>query len=267
MKRTTWMVIIIAILLHQGFSGTLEAEAVTWSVKDAAGTVVCNGNQSTPATLPLNCGADLEFQSSGGIARIESIDTGTDDILQLVNTKIVAKKDLVDYVLTFDDTFAPGPSNEYSPIYYRTQMYGSISGNLPNNKIVVTSILEHPVGTVYLTASPTSAPPPQANFNYWDSPFSDSAMNQPRKIIVNAKFSLQKTKYLTFPGGRFIKVSAQPYPDEPAPTRGATPETGATGERVDTVISEIQKALERGSKACVGLSLSDGGCAGIYIVK
>ena len=263
MNKTSWGFAGVLLVIQLGFCAISEAGTVTWSIKTSGNTVVCSGNGNDTVNLPAACGADLDFQASGGTARIEAIDSGTNDILQLVNTRIVAKKNLTDYVLTFDHTFAPGPTaQDYSPIYYRTHMYGTtISGNLPANKITVTSTVEHPVGTPLLNAATMPAPPPQANFNYYVSPGTNTAMNQNRKIIVKVKFSLQNTKYINFGSGRFVKVSAQVYPDldEEMPDQGAG--------NSSALMSEVQRIIENGGTACLGLSLSDGGCAGVHIVK
>lgn len=260
MNKQTWAWAGVLLTIQLGVCSLAEAGTVTWSVKNG-GTVVCQGTGSNTANLPATCGSDLDFVGSGGTARIEAIDTGTNDILQLVNTKIVAKKDLTDYVLSFDHTFAPGPTKQdYSPIYYRTHMYGTyISGTAPANKITVTSTVEHPVGTALLNAAPTPAPPPQLNFNYYASPSTDTAMDQNRKIIVNVKFSLQNTKYINFSSGRFVKVTAQSFPDPPDSER---PQADS-----GSLLSEIEQMIESGGTVCVGVSLRDGSCAGIHVVK
>lgn len=257
-KTLVWAGVILAVQL--GVCSLAESGTVTWSVKNG-GTVVCEGTGNNTANLPATCGSDLDFVGSGGTARIEAIDTGTNDILQLMNTKIVAKKNLTDYVLTFDHTFTPGPTkNDYSPIYYRTHMYGTyISGLAPDNKITVTSTVEHPVGTPLLNAAPTPAPPPQLNFNYYDSPNTTTDMNGDRKIIVKVKFSLQDTKYINFGVGRFVKVIAQSFPDPPDSER---PQVDSS-----SLLSEVEHMIESGGTACVGVSLRDGSCAGIHIVK
>jgi hypothetical protein len=262
MKKRWWVFITILLVIHLGLFTNSEAGTVTWSVKNSGGTVVCSGTGNGTANLPATCGTALDFQGSGGTARIEAIDTGTNDILHLVNTKIVAKTNLTDYLLTFDHTFVPGPtSGDYTPIYYRTRMFGTISGAAPANKITVISTIEHPVGTVLLTAAPTPAPPPLA-FDVWLSPSTTTAMTGNRKIIVKVKFSLQSTKNINFPGGRFVKVSAQISPDDP-PGRDPEPKPEDTND----LLLQVQRMIENGGTACIGLSLSDGGCAGIHIVK
>lgn len=268
MNNTSWGFAGVLLVIQLGFFAISEAGTVTWSVKTSGGTVVCEGSGSGTANLPATCGADLDFQASGTTARIEAIDTGTNDLLQLVNTRIVAKKNLTDYVLTFDHTFAPGPTMlDYTPIFYRTHMYGTnISGNLPANKITVTSTVEHPVGTPLLNAAPTPAPPPQINFNYYDSPSTNTAMNQNRKIIVKVKFSLENTKYINFGSGRYVKVSAQINPDPGTiPPDDTIP--GQNAGTTSALLSEVQRMIENGGTVCLGLSLSDGGCAGVHIVK
>lgn len=265
MKKRWWVFIAVLLVIQLGFFAISEAGTVTWSVKNSGGTVVCEGTGSGTANLPATCGTDLDFLASGNPARIEAIDTGTNDILQLVNTKIVAKMNLTDYVLTFDHTFAPGPTKEdYTPIYYRTHMYGTISGAAPANKITVTSTVENPVGTVLLNAAPAPAPPPLA-FDAWTSPSTDTAMAGERKIVVKVKFSLQNTKNINFPGGRFVKVSAQTSPDPPDGYEGPRSPQGAGN--TSALLSEVQRMIADGGSACLGLSLSDGGCAGIHIVK
>lgn len=262
MKKRWWVFITILLVIHLGLFANSEAGTVTWSVKNSGGTVVCSGTGNGTVNLPATCGTALDFQGSGGTARIEAIDTGTNDILHLVNTKIVAKTNLTDFLLTFDHTFAPGPtSGDYTPIYYRTRMFGTISGAAPANKITVTSTIEHPVGTVLLTAAPTPAPPPLA-FDVWQSPSTTTAMTGNRRITVKVKFSLQSTKNINFPGGRFVKVSAQITQDPPTEK-----EPGQETENTNGLLSQIQRMIENGGAACIGLSLSDGGCAGIHIVK
>lgn len=239
MNNTSWGFAGVLLVIQLGFCGISEAATVTWSVKTSGGNVVCSGSGIGTANLPAVCGANLQFQASGGTARIEAIDTGTNDTLQLVNTKIVAQSDLTDYVLTFDHTFVPGPKfADYHPIYYRTQMYGTnISGNAPANKITVTSTVEHPVGTPLLNAAPTPAPPPLINFSYYVSPSTSTAMDQNRKIIVKVKFSLENTGYINFGSGRFVKVSAQAYPDPPDGV-GNIPRQGAENT---SPTSEVQR--------------------------
>ena len=263
MNKTSWVFIGVLLVIQLGFCAISEAGTVTWSVKTSGGTVVCSGEGNGTANLPATCGADLEFQASGGTARIEAIDAGTNDILQLLNARIVAKKDLTDYALIFDHTFAPGPTkNDYTPIYYRTHMYGtSMSSFDPAvNKITVTSTVEHPVGVPLLNAALTQAPPPQVNFSYYASPSTTTAMDQNRKIIVKVTFSLQNTKNINFGGSRFVKVSAQAFADPP-------PDDGQGAENTSALLSGIQRMIENGGKACLGLSLSDGSCAGVQIVK
>lgn len=257
MNYSGWGIAAVVLVAHLGIYSV--AEAITWSVKTNGGVVVCQGNGTPTANLPANCGSDLQFVASGAAAKIEAIDGGNNDILHLINTKIVALKNLTDYVLAFDHTFAPPPTiNEMNPMYYRTRMFGTyISGSAPANKITVTSTVEHPVGTPLLSVALQSAPPPQLNFDYYASPFTTTNMNQNRKIIVNVKFSLQNTKYINFGTGRFIKVSAQDFPD-PRDTEGESAIS----------LSEIQKILEESDGiGCIGLSLPGGNCAGGLEVK
>lgn len=258
------MTILLAI--QAGTLASSEAGTVTWSVKNSGGTVICSGSGNGTANLPATCGTALEFQDSGGTAKIEANDTATNDLLYLVNTKIVAKTNLTNYLLTFAHTFTPGPSSgDYSPIYYRTHMYGTISGASPANKITVTSTVEHPVGTVLLTAAPTPAPPPLA-FNVWHSPSTATAMTGNRKITVKVKFSLENTKNINFPGGRFVKVTAQAVPDCPDDDEACAEGIGS-GNMPSSLLSELKRILENGGTACLGLSLPDESCAGIHIVK
>ncbi len=145
-------------------------------------------------------------------------------------------------------------------------MYGTISGAAPANKITVTSTVEHPVGTVLLTAAPTPAPHPLA-FNVWHSPSTGTAMTANRKITVKVKFSLENTKNINFPGGRFVKVSAQSVPDcsdDDGEDCGPGPDPGNVPS---SLLSELKRLLENGGTACLGLSLPNEGCAGIHIVK
>lgn len=259
MRNPNWVFLSAVLVILQGVNWVSEAGAVTWSVKDSGGTIICSGSGNPFANLPTTCGASLEFQGSGDTARITSNDTGVNDILELLNTRIFAKQDLTDYVLTFEHTFAPGPTSaNYTPIYYRTQMYGTISSVVAPNKITVTSTVQHPVGTELLNAGPLVHPPPQQlPFNKSQSPSTSTAMNLDRKIIVNVKFSLNTNRYVEFPNNRFVRVIAQPYPDDPAGEDGNV--GGPLGRTLDS--------LESGSKACVGLSLPDGGCAGISVTK
>lgn len=272
MKNRRWMFIIILFAIHSGLLGHSEAGTVTWSVKNSGGTVVCSGSGTDTVNLPATCGLPgnpiaLEFQGSGGTAKIGVSDQDTTDILFLVNTKIVAKMDLTDYILTFDHTFTPGPTSQtYTPIFYRTHMYGTISGAAPANKITVTSTVEHPVGTVLLTAAPTPAPPP-LGFNVWDSPSTGTAMTGDRKITVKVKFSLQNTKNINFPSGRFVKVSAQAAPDCPDDAEEECNAGTSSGNMPISLISELKKILENGGNACLGLSLPDKSCAGVHIAK
>ncbi len=258
-----WMAIMIGIQL--GVWSVAEAGTVTWSVKSNTGAVVCQGSGTNSVNLPATCGNALDFVDSGGTAKIEAIDSGTNDILQLLFTRIVAKTNITNYVLTFDHTFAPGPTKtDYTPIYYRTHMYGaSISGTAPANKISVTSTIEHP-GTPALHASVQPAPPPLSNFNYYQSPSTSGDWNQNRKITVNVTFSLQNTKYVTFGAGRFVKVSAQTFPDPPDDE--VSPKPGLT-RSLSEIQSEVQQMLESGDTACIGVALPDGSCAGIHVLK
>jgi hypothetical protein len=257
MNYSGWGIAATVLVGHLGICSI--AEAITWSVTDNGGTVVCNGSGGGTVNLPASCGADLQFMASSGTAKIEAVDIGTNDILRLVNTKILAQRTLTNYVLTFDHTFAPGPtSSDYTPIYYRTQMYGTyISGPAPANKITTASTVEHPVGTALLNVALQTAPPPQLNFNYYASPFTTTNMNQDRKIIVKVTFSLAIGKYVEFGTGKFIKVSAQTNPD----VRG-------TPEDDESVVSlkDLQKIHKEGGRvACMGITLPDGGCAGIEV--
>ncbi len=263
MIRQEWALMAILSGIQLGVCSVAESGTITWSVKSNAGAVVCNGSGTNSVNLPAACGSDLDFVGSGGTARIEAIDTGTNDILQLLNTKIVAKKKVTDYVLTLDHTFSPGPTkSDYPTIYYRTHMYGTnISGTAPANKISATSTIEHPVGTPSLNASVQPAPPPQSNFNYYQSPYTNGDWNQNRKIILNVKFSLENTKYVNFGAGRFVKVSAQAFPD-PQDEEGSGPEANPEG-----IMSEIQRLIENGGAACIGVSVPDGSCAGIHVTK
>src|SRR5262245_37458421 len=108
MNKQTCACAGILLAIQLGVCSLAEAGTVTWTVKNGS-TTVCQGSGVGTAYLPANCGSDLDFVTSGtsGSARIEAIDTGTNDLLQLVNTKIVAKKNLTGYVLTFDHTFIP----------------------------------------------------------------------------------------------------------------------------------------------------------------
>lgn len=259
-----WMSIIIGIQL--GVWSVAEAGTVTWSVKSNTGAVVCQGSGTNSVNLPATCGNDLDFIDSGGTAKIEAIDSGTNDILQLLFTKIVAKKNIANYVLTFDHTFAPGPKKtDYTPIYYRTHMYGTnISGTAPANRISVTSTIEHPVGTPVLNASVQPAPPPATNFSYYQSPSTSADWDQNRKIIVRVTFSLENTKYVNFGVGRFVKVSAQTFPDPPEDEGSLKP--GST-RSFSEIQSEVQQMIESGDTACIGVALPDGSCAGIHVSK
>jgi hypothetical protein len=259
MNYSGWGIAATVLVGHLGLCSI--AEAITWSIQNNGGTVVCNGSGGGTVNLPANCGADLQFISSGsgGVARIEAADSGANDSLRLVNTKILAQTTLTNYVLTFDHTFTPGPtSSDYTPIYYRTQMYGTyISGTAPANKITTASTVEHPVGTALLNVALQTAPPPQLNFNYYASPFTTTNMTQNRKIIVKVTFSLAIGKYVEFGTGKFIKVSAQTNPD-----------VRDTPEDDESVVSlkDLQKILKEGRPvACMGITLPDGGCAGIEV--
>jgi hypothetical protein len=259
MNDSGWVFAAVVMVAQLGISPLSEAGTVTWSVKTNTNTTVCQGSGSSTANLPATCGTDLQFTGSGGTAKIEAIDSPANDILRLVNTKIVAQKTLTNYVLTFDHTFDPGPtSSDYTPIYYRTQMYGTyISGTAPANKITTASTVEHPVGTALLNVALQTAPPPQLNFNYYASPFTTTNMTGPRKIIVKVTFSLAIGKYVEFGNGKFIKVSAQSIPD-----------VSNAPQDDESVVSlkDLQKILKEGEPvACMGITLPDGGCAGIEV--
>ena len=267
MSKRESVLLGVFVVIQLLIIGPTEASALTWAVENSGGTTVCSGNGVATAPLPVlpamcGTGTDLEFQASSGTATIQAIDDGTNDILQLISTKIVAKKDLQNYVLTFEHTFNPGPTaQDYSPIFYRTHMYGATNGTAPNNRILVTSTVEN-AETPPLTATVTPAPPPLA-FNAWDSPSTDTAMIGPRKITVKVTFSLMKDKYINFTGSsRFVRVSAQINPDDP-PDSLKPIQTGS----LHTILSDLQGILVSGSKACVGLSLADGSCVGIQIAK
>lgn len=266
MAKQLWAWIAIITGIQLGVCSVAEAGTVTWSVKSNTGAVVCQGSGTNSVNLPATCGNDLDFIGSGGTAKIEAIDSGTNDILQLLFTRIAARKNITNYVLTFDHTFAPGPTKgDYTPIYYRTHMYGTyISGTAPANKISVTSTIEHPVGTPALNASVQPAPPPQVNFSYYQSPSTSGNWNQNRKIIVKVTFSLENTRYVNFGAGRFVKVSAQTYPD---PQNDEVSRGAVSTRTLSDIQSEIQQSIESGDTACIGVALPDGSCAGIHISK
>lgn len=261
MTQSYWRLVTALVVVPLGISWFSEAEALTWSVKNSAGTAICSG---TTGTLPATCGTVLQFQSVGGTARVEAVDGGANDILQLVNTKIVATADVSNYVMTFEHTFAAPPTkSDYTPIYYRTHMYGNISNSPTSNSLVVTSTIENPVGTVLLSAGPLSSSSGASSFDIWQSPSAPDVSGN-RRINVNMTFTLANTKYLYFPAGRFVKVSAQSYPD-PKPDLTDMPAGDTTA--LHNLISEVLRVIEGGGSACLGVSLPDSVCSGMYFTK
>lgn len=267
--------VLIGALLGPFFQGP-EAGAITWSVKNLAGTTTyCSGSGTPTANLPATCNANLDFVSSGGTARIEAIDGGNNDILKLANTKIVAKNTITDYVLTFEHDFAPGPSSAiYTPIYYNTRMKGRFSGSSASNKITSWSIVEHPVGTPLFISSQLVAPPPNI-FDYQTSPGTPNSMSGTRKVILKVKFSLASGMNIDFPtSSDVVRVSAQMNPDECpdeedglACSKSEHPTTTKPTNPMTSLLSELSGLLIQGSKACLGISSQDGECIGMQIVK
>ncbi|UVT19960.1 MAG: hypothetical protein H8K03_19615 [Nitrospira sp.] len=253
-----------------------EAGAINWKVTNLAGTTVyCSGSGAPTANLPATCNANLDFQSSGGTARIEAIDGGTNDILKLVNTKLVAKTTITDYVLTFEHVFVPGPTSvDYSPIYYNTRMNGRINGASPSNKITLSSALEHPVGTQLFASSAITAQYPTITFDKTVSPTpsTTNVMTGNRKVIVKLKFSIASGQSIEFPATTgYARASAQmnpdDCPDEEDGQMGCPPKDETVSAPSTSLLSELQGLLSQGSRACLGISLLDGGCIGVQIVK
>lgn len=263
------------------------ASAITWSVTNSAGTTVyCSGTTAASTiNLPAICNTNtygnpiLQFapsSSTSGAARIEAIDSGTNDVLKLINTKLLATNTITNYVLTFEHVFAPGPrSTDYSPIYYNTRMNGRINGSSTSNKITLSSALEHPVGPPPLFASTTvTAQYPAIAFDKVVSPTpsTTNAMTGNRKVIIKLKFSIASGQSIEFPSGTgYARASAQMNPDDcPDETDGevcTTPKPEETTTSTTSPLTELQELLNQGSRACLGISLLDGECIGMQIVK
>jgi hypothetical protein len=261
MRLSHWTCRALTALIISGIP-SLGGAAVTLTVKDSSGAIVCtpDPNNLAATNWPIDCpNSKLRFTNSGGsgaIARVD-LDDFAKDMVQLTNAKILATQSVSNYTILIQATGLATPPDG-TEVWYRTWVKGTASQSASFS--VSTQVTNSTGNPLYTLATPTLTPAPiTGTFNSAIAAKKvTGAITGLRNITMTLKIiNLGQNGSINI-GSNYVKIQNQDAPD-PDPD-GDKPRGDLS---TNPLLEQVIKAA--GREACLGIYSPPSGCYGVYI--